>query len=135
MSSHDGGTFKLSGFDGTGSFNFNEAGGSIYIPKQIDVLGHTADGTQVSQSFLIDKSVQSGPLAFTSYLLNKSFTNLVSVSFSSSGAAYAPDRFNGFSIDNISASDVPEPASIALLGAGLLGYAAARHRSARKQNA
>jgi hypothetical protein len=136
MSRHGGGTFSLSGFDGTGAANFNESHASGYIPKQINVVGNTADGTQVTQSFSIDKSVQSGPLPFISYSFNEFFTDLVSVSFSSSGSL-APDMYNGFSIDNISASasDVPEPASIALLGIGLLGYAALRRRPAKEQSA
>lgn len=133
MTKDDGGSFSLLSLDGAGAHNFNHQGLSSYIPDQIDVVGYVADGTQVAQSFLIDKSVQFGPLAFTSYALNASFTNLKAVSFSSSGSK--DDLYNGFTIDNISFAAVPEPASIALLGIGLLGFAASRRKAAKSKNA
>jgi hypothetical protein len=131
MARTDRATFTLQAFDGAGAFNFNEWGSPGYIPSQIHVSGFTADGTEFVKSFAIDKSAASGPLAFTSYALDELFTDLVSVSFYSSGST-GSSTYNGFAIDNIvvadKAADIPEPSTVALLGLGLVGYAAARRR-------
>ena len=59
------------------------------------------------------------------FTLPASFENITSV-------IYHIDDYDG-SIDNVTfnAAQVPEPASIALLGLGLLGFAASRRRSAK----
>ena len=132
MSKTGGGLFDLSSFDGAGTFNFGE--GSTFIPNQIDVTGVLAGGGTVYQAFQIDKSTGSnGSLNFTSYAFSSSFTNLVSVRFSSSGSDQ-PD-YNGFSVDNINATAVtavPEAQTYAMLlaGLGMMGFVARRRRKA-----
>lgn len=132
MTKAGGGLFGLSSFDGAGAFNFGE--GSIFIPNQIDVTGVLAGGGTVHQAFQIDKSTGStGGLNFTSYAFSSSFTNLVSVRFSSSGSDLS--EFNGFSIDNINATAVtavPEPETYAMLlaGLGMMGVVGRRRRKA-----
>ncbi len=126
-----GGSFSFAGFDGAGSFAFGP--GSLgSIPTQINVLGVQTGGGTVFQSFLIDR-VPNGnvppELNFTSNLASSSFSDLVSLRFSSSGSTQLV--YNGFSIDNInvsvgSGSSVPEPATLLLLGTGLAAVAARR---------
>jgi hypothetical protein len=132
MTKTGGGLFALSSFDGAGAFNFGE--GSAFIPTQIDVTGVMAGGGTVYQAFQIDKSTGSnGGLNFTSYAFSPSFTNLVSVRFSSSGSDLP--EFNGFSVDNINATAVtavPEAEIYAMLlaGLGMMGFVARRRRKA-----
>ena len=130
MTRTGGGLFGLSGFDGAGAFNFGD--GSTFIPNQIDVTGVLAGGGTVYQSFQIDKSTGgNGGLNFTSYAFSPSFTNLVSVRFSSSGSDLP--EYNGFSVDNINATAVtavPEAETYAMLlaGLGMMGFVARRRR-------
>ena len=117
MSKSGGGVFDLLGFDGAGSFNVNEFGPGWLNTGFIDVVGTTAGGGTVAQSFALDQSAPSGPLAFRSFTLDGSFVGLTSVTFSSSGPGY--DYFHGFTLDNIAVSAVPEPPASAFALAGL----------------
>nr|WP_315217297.1 PEP-CTERM sorting domain-containing protein [uncultured Duganella sp.] len=131
MTRTGGGLFGLSSFDGAGTFNFGD--GSTFIPNQIDVTGVLVSGGTVYQSFQIDKSTGiNGGLNFTSYAFSSSFTNLVSVRFTSSGSDLP--HFNGFSVDNINAkavSAVPEAETYAMLlaGLGMMGFIARRRKA------
>ena len=73
-------------------------------------------------------------MPFARYTFNSSFTNLASVTFTSSGSKDA--RSDGFSIDNINVSAVPEPESYVMLmgGIGLLGVMTRRRRQSTAQN-
>ncbi|WP_338849451.1 PEP-CTERM sorting domain-containing protein [Massilia sp. W12] len=131
MSKADGSTFSLNSFDGAASFNFNESGTKHYIPLQIDAVGITANGAQVTQSFAIDRDTPSGPLAFTNFTFNSAFSNLSSVTFSASGSSHP--FYNGLAIDNINtAAAVPEAETYAMMLAGLaaLGLFSKRKKSA-----
>jgi hypothetical protein len=116
MRKADGGTFNLLGFDGAGSLNMNVYGLPQSIPSWIVVTGALADGSVVYQSFDVDKSTGSnGALNFTTNILDSKFSNLVSVSFQAIGY----DHIDGFSLDNISVSAVPEPGTYAMPLGGL----------------
>ncbi len=131
MQKTGGGAFSLTSFDGAGSFNFNESGLPSYIPQQIDVVGITAGGASVTQSFAIDRSTPSGPLAFRNFSFDNNFNNVVSVSFRSSGSAQP--IYNGLAVDNINAAaPVPEPETWAMMGLGLaaLAFEAKRRKAA-----
>ena len=128
MSKAGGGSFSLLSFDGAGSFNFNVVAWNdpSLIPLSIDVTGSLVGGGTVRQSFAIDNSQnQSGTLNFSNYSFS-GFKNITSVTFSASGSSSAV--FNGFTLDNISVSAVPEPESFALMlaGLGILGLAVRR---------
>jgi hypothetical protein len=131
------GAFALNSFDGAGSFNFNVIGPGSYsynIPIQIDVVGVVVGGGTVTQSFALNRSAVNDRLPFTAFHFSSDFTNLVSATFSSSGAVTT--AFNGFTVDNINvsiASAVPEPESYAMLLAGLGVMAAAIRRRKAKQ--
>ena len=116
--------FALASFDVAGT----HASGSTRNATSIQVIGDLFGGGQVSQTFLIDPSV------FQTLTLNSSFVNLSSVEFD----GLTPLAFNSpeFQLDNITYSSVttPEPASIALLAASLLGTAFAAVRRKHSQN-
>ncbi len=99
MSKPGGGTFGLLRFDGAGSFNFNELNQADVLSKTIDVTGVLPGGGLVTQSFQIDNSALSGPLPFTSFVFNSSFSRITSATFTASGSSVA--QFNGFAVDNI----------------------------------
>lgn len=136
MANATGRSFNLKSFDGAGTFNLNvSADPSLadLIPKQIDIKGLRADGSTVSESFLIDRTSNAdGRLSFTQFFANGSFSNLVSVSFRSSGSAWDGD--NGFTLDNIVTAAVPEPTPYVMLfaGLGLIGMMV-RSRSPRSE--
>ncbi len=92
----------------------------------INAVGTTLDSQILNYSFTVDTS---GP---ANILFN--WTNLASVRFTTSGGANAGYNGSGshFALDNLTVNEaigvVPEPATLAIVGLGLFGFAAARRR-------
>jgi hypothetical protein len=116
LTKQGGGSFSLQSFDfGNGYMTWGDGDAS-----SVTVQGITSGGAIVSQSFSIAQK------EFQTLTLSPAFIDLVSVSFD----AYGVDNRSAY--DNIvvdaPAAQVPEPESLALLGLGLLGVAAARRK-------
>jgi hypothetical protein len=98
----------------------------LFRHKDIVVTGYQANGKQVQQSFTLDW-IQDGPggaVDFQKFNV-AGFDALSHVTFTKSGTSSG-----FFSLDNIAVTpaQVPEPASLALLGLGLAGLFSARRK-------
>lgn len=96
--------------------------GAFGAPTQVTFLGMLAGGGTVSQSF----EVAGATTALTRYAFT-GFRNVSSVRMTVTGPDFEPY----LQLDNLQASVVPEPATVALVAGGLVGLAAlARRRRA-----
>lgn len=125
-SANNNGAFSLQSFmfsnaypTGMGIFSGNDS-----RTASVTVVGTRANNQTVTQTF----SNLSNVVGFQSYMLNSTFQSLKSVSFIVSGDNKVRALFDNVTVN---AAAVPEPASMALLGLGLLGLGVAR----RKQQA
>lgn len=118
MSRSDGRPFNLRQFDAAESHV-----GLDFEATQIDVIGTRMGGSTVLASFVLDQvNDGSGPLLdFQTFVVPRSFSGLVSVSFNGSGGIFDGPTFfrDDFALDNIVI--VPEPATLALLGIAIAG--------------
>jgi hypothetical protein len=124
--------FLFNGLDGT--ITFKMVSGGLFDFTSFDVenpagqQGWSADGTVVVTGSNGAVANFSGS-SFVTNLLPNSFSNLTYVTFSNQTGQSTIDNLN------FAASAVPEPATTALLGLGLLGFAASRRKSAKSKNA
>ncbi len=106
------------------------AGGLTY-PGTVDAILYEGSGSNVLASFAV-AAPSSGPDSFQQDVFtlpaeaNPYPSGDIGIEFSSSGGSGAFVTFDDVSLD---ATPVPEPASLPLLAAGLLGFAMLRRRA------
>lgn len=127
LTAANGSPFDLTNFLAAGTFNLSSWGPN-YDPTTITITGHLVTGGTVTESFGIASS-GNGALPFTLESANASFTNLSSVTFTSSGSDFP--IYNGFALDDVNVTAVPENSSTALMlaGLGLVGLVARRRKA------
>ena len=118
MVTQSGSPFGLSSFDIANFSNF--AADPLYgadFGGRVDAV--TLTGTVVGGQTLVTTFQMTNPYQFTTFTLPADWNNLVSVTFG--GSALNPQFLPSTNLDNIQASEVPEPSCILLLSTGLAG--------------
>lgn len=113
-----GGAFDLVSID-LDSFNPSEA-------TEIDFTGTLADSSTVTQSFTTDAMLT----VLQSFSFGAAFDNVVRVEWAQIIPLHSFDNITVNPV--IASSDVPEPMTLSLLGAGLAGVAWSRRRQVAK---
>jgi hypothetical protein len=84
-----------------------------------------SDGT--TSNIVIPTGASNGAVAYIRLISNVSI-KFATILFDNNGNSTTARTNDGYSIDNVTVASVPEPTALALLGLGLLGFAAARKR-------
>jgi hypothetical protein len=130
-----GAGFQLKSFDASFIGSSSSLSGYPNPPGLIRVQAFRANGSYLLQDYWLNAPTPTGfrlaDFNATGAFANTTFVEALvfgySCNTSGSCSAFATDK-GQFAIDNITMTDVPEPASAAIVGLGLLGLGAARRR-------